>query len=215
MRYGRVTAIAATVVLAGAVAPAAQAAKVVNGGFERGNLSGWQQNYFPSADVGRWFIYPVTPRARGVFPAPPQGEFGAVTDQGDPSVQILSQVVKLKPDKRHRLSFQLAYDNAAVARRRGSGFITPNSLTLAQPNQQFRMDVMRPGAPIRSTRRKHVLARVYRTEVGDPNSSGYRRVSANLTELAGKEVRLRFAVAVTENPLNAAIDAVKVRTKAP
>lgn len=200
----------------------AGAAKVVNGDFERGNLSGWEKHYFPSqkSPFGIWRAYsgPFFPSGpmRGpapAVPAPPQGEFGAITEQGDQSVQVLSQVVSLKPDRRHKLRFKLAYfnQNGAVARG-AAGFITPNSLTLGQPNQQFRMDVMKPGAGIRAMGGA-VLDRVYRTEVGDADQKGYGPVTANLTPYAGKEVRLRFAVAVTEAPLYAGIDAVKVRTR--
>ena len=190
------------------LAPAvAGAAKVKNGGFEAGSLGGWQKTYYPSpADpAGAWIVYGEV--MRGIFPAPPQGEFAAVTNQGDPSAQILSQVVKLRDNRRHKLSFQLAYSNSNEV------FQTPGSLRVAGENQQFRMDVMKPGAPIRSVKGKHVLEHVYRTDEGDPNLRGYGRVTANLTPYAGEEVRLRFAVVVTESVLNAGIDAVKVRTR--
>ena len=204
----------------GVTAPA-DAARVVNGDFERGNLGGWEKHYFPSqkSPFGIWRAYtgPFSPGPmRGpapAVPAPPQGEFGAVTEQGDPSVQILSQVVSLKPDRRHKLRFKLAYYNQnSVMARGAAGFITPNSLTLGQPNQQFRMDVMKPGAGIRAMGGA-VLDRVYRTEVGDADQKGYGPVAANLTPYAGKEVRLRFAVAVTEAPLHVGIDAIKIRTR--
>jgi hypothetical protein len=185
----------------------AGAAKVKNGGFEAGNLGGWQKTYYPSpADpAGAWNIYGEI--MRGMLPSPPQGDFAAITSQGDPSAQILSQVVKLRDNRRHKLSFQLAYINSNEA------FHTPASLAVAGDNQQFRMDVMKAGAPIRSVKGKHVLERVYRTDEGDPNLRDYGRVTANLTPYAGEEVRLRFAVVVTESVLNAGIDAVKIRTK--
>lgn len=205
----------------------ASAAKVVNGGFERGNLSGWQRDYFPvgkGKPPGQWYAYDEAfPRLllATSLPAPPRGRWGAVTYQNGRSVQILSQVVKLKAHRKHRLKFLLAYDNANDGdemRLRGDGagpgFFTPASLGLGQPNQQFRMDVMKPGADIRAVNDEAVLKRVYRTEVGDPNHRRrYRSVTANLTRFAGQKVRLRFAVAVTESPLSAGIDAVKVKTK--
>jgi hypothetical protein len=206
-------------------ASAASGAKVENGNFERGNLSGWQTTYYPHPDVpgGEWFVYGdiMRPDARrgGDVPPPPQGQFGALTDQGTASAQILSQAVDLAPGKRHKLRFKLAYSNQNTlnrpTHRRGdlSGFITPRTLRLNRTNQQFRMDVMKPGAPIKSVKGKHVLESVYRTDRGDPNVRGFRTIRANLTPYAGKKVRLRFAVVATEAPLNAAIDAVKIKTK--
>jgi hypothetical protein len=186
----------------------AGAAKVKNGGFEAGNLGGWQTTYYPSpADpAGEWNLYGEI--MRGFVPAPPQGDFAAITNQGDPSAQILSQVVKLRDNRRHKLSFQLAYINANEV------FHTPASLAVsAGENQQFRMDVMKPSAPIRSAKNKHVLETVYRTEEGDPNEREFRRITTNLSPYAGEKVRLRFAVVVTESVLNAAIDAVKIKTR--
>ena len=215
------TATGLAVMAAASVTPA-QAARVANGDFERGNLSGWEKDYFPPNDppIGVWHVYDepfVSPlrAARGavLVPAPPQGEFGAITEQGEESVQILSQVVSLKPNRRHKLRFQLAYfNNNGGSGRGGSGFITPDSLTLAQENQQFRMDVVKPDAGIRAMGGA-ILDSVYRTRVGDRNRKGYGAVAANLTPYAGEQVRLRFAVAVTQAQLNVGIDAVKIKTR--
>ena len=98
----------------------------------------------------------------------------------------------------------------------GPGFFTPNHFRFgkaARSNQQFRMDVMRLGANIKSLKDKDVLEEVYVTERGDARRRVYRTVTANLTDLAGKTVRLRFAVVVTEAQLNVGVDAVKVKTK--
>jgi hypothetical protein len=213
----------ATLALALALGPStASAANVENGDFERGNLSGWQTTNYPNPDepFGEWFAYGDIMRPdirRGGIPLPPQGQFGAVTNQVNISGQILSQVVELKPGKRHKLRFKLAYqdqDNKRLSSRRGvPNFITPRTLALNRRNQQFRMDVIERDAPIKSVKRKHVLERVYRTERGDPNARGFRTITANLTPYAGEKVRLRFAVVVTESPLNVAIDAVKIKTK--
>jgi hypothetical protein len=204
-------------------AGSASAARVVNGGFERGDLSGWQKDF---AGPGEWFAYSgvFPPDTRGMgpsltVPAPPVGNFGAMSDQGMPSRVILAQDVKLKRNRRHRLSFQLAYANQNAGKPRGTfgpGFYTPHSFGFskaARPNQQFRMDVLEAGAPIKSLQNADILERVYRTDVGDPNRRSYRRITANLTKYAGERVLLRFAVVVTEAPLNVGIDAVKVKSK--
>lgn len=225
MRTGiRLAAITAAMTI-GLGTTLAGAAHVSNGNFERGNLSGWEQDYLPGPQGGLWFAHegPFSDIAKprgpvpATLPAPPQGDFAAVADQNDPKAQFLSQVVKPKPDQRHRLRFHLAYRNRNTgSKMRGDGmpgFITPRTFSRAVANQQFRMDVMKPNAPIGSLRADHVLKRVYRTEVGDRNVRPYRRVRANLTKLAGRKVRLRFAIVVTEAPLHVGIDAVKVKSK--
>ena len=73
---------------------------------------------------------------------------------------------------------------------------------------------MKPGAPIKSLKNKHVLDRVYRTDRGDresPDLPGDEGRSDS--DYAGDKVRLRFAVVVTEAVLNVGIDAVKIKTK--
>lgn len=222
LRRMTIVAVAALAGL-GVLAASASAARVTNGDFERGNLSGWQKDF---AGPGGWFAYegvfaPLRGPVVGFVPAPPQGQFGAISDQGMPSRMILSQVVDLKPGKKHKLKFKLAYNNTNTGgprlRRRGlEGFFTPRHFRFnkaARPNQQFRMDVMKPGAPIKSLKDKHVLDRVYRTDRGDANRRNYRTIKADLTDYAGDRVRLRFAVVVTEAVLNVGIDAVKIKTK--
>jgi hypothetical protein len=196
----------------------ASAATVENGNFETGDLEGWKTDFF---GPGEWLAYSDLNTRGFAFPPPPRGEFGAVSDQDQPSAQFLSQVVKLKRGMKHKLKFQLAYqnDNVSPPMPRGAefpGFHTPHNFRFgkaARPNQQFRMDVMKPDAPIKSLKSKHILERVYITERGDPNNRNYRTIKEDLTEHAGERVRLRFAVVVTEAPLNVGIDAVKVKSK--
>jgi hypothetical protein len=194
----------------------ASAATVENGNFETGDLEGWDTDSF---GPGGWGVYSVA-RLGPPIPAPPQGASAALAGQGKPSAAMLSQVVKLERGKRHKLKFKLAYDNdnTGKPRQRGffPGFRTPNHFRFskaAAPNQQFRMDVMKADAPIRSLKAKHLLESVYITERGDSNHRNYFTVKENLTEHAGEKVRLRFAFAVTEAPLYVGIDAVKIRSK--
>ena len=224
MRIRNGVIVVAAMLVAALTAVAAIAAGVKNHGFESGHLNGWQKDRFPAAEPhGNWITYdgPFSqPKTRGdapSVPAPPEGDFGALTIQDNPSAVFLSQVVDLAPGKHHELSFKLAYFNDYGPPRRldpPPNFITPNTFRTAGKiqNQQFRMDVMKPGAKIKSLRSNQVLKRVYRTEEDDRNKRGFRKITANLTPFAGKEVRLRFAVAVTQNVLNVAIDDVKVET---
>ena len=206
---GALVAAAALVV----VATEAPAAPVPNGGFERQDFSGWSVREF---GPGSWGLVCALPRGGSPFP-PPEGSCAALTNQGEVSSQILSRVVKLRRDRRHRLTFQIAYENQNTGKPRGGrpGWITPNSLQLNRPNQQYRVDVMRPGAPIRSTDRDDVLMQVAKPDREDPLTRGYFPVAANLTEFAGRKVRLRFAVAVTQAQLNLNLDAVKITTRRP
>lgn len=202
-----------------AVAAAAQAAPVKNGGFERGNLSGWQKHHYPDGECGFWEAYrgtwaPPSLSRRGdvvepEIPRPPQGKWAAVAFQPRcASAQVLSQVVKLKKNRKHELSFRLAYDNLY------EDFFTPDTFRLGPAaNQQVRVDVLKAKAPIRSFRPNHILKRVFRTNSGDRRVRSYRRVTANLSKFAGKKVKLRFAVAVNEAPIAVGLDAVKIRSQ--
>jgi hypothetical protein len=211
MRFvaGGITALLGAVALTSGTATAAP---IENRNFERGSLAGWSKSAYPSPECGRWRARPATISRGDGFPPPPQGEFAAVADQPDcPSGQILSQVVKLREGRTHRLAFELAYLNINVGDP--DNFITPATLGLGMPNQQFRMDVLKPGAPPRSVENRHVLKRVYRTEEDDPNQRSYRTVRANLTPFAGERVRLRFAVVVNQAPLVVGIDSVAIRSR--
>jgi hypothetical protein len=225
---GRRMGVAVLCALAGlgVIATTASAAKVKNGKFESDDLHGWDKDFF---GPGAWLTYEGEfeggiktrgPSPAEPLPAPPQGQFGAVSNQLNPSAAFLSQVVKLERGKTHKLKFKLAYVNRNFGKvMRGDfppGFHTPRHFRFskaASPNQQFRMDVMKPGAPIKSLKNKNVLKSVYITERGDPNRRNYRTISENLTKYAGDKVRLRFAVVVTEAPLNVGLDAIKIKSK--
>ena len=215
-------AVATAAIAVTAGAGLAGATAVPNGNFERGTLSGWQK---ANEGPGKFRVYEGTfpseapPRGfTGTLPKPPQGKYAAVTFQNEESSMFLSRKLKLKAGQNHRLSFQLAWRNhnlgGIMARGGQSGFITPRTFdTVGQDNQQFRIDIMRPNAPIDSLQGNHILKPVFRSKVGERNFRRYHEVTENLNSLAGKTVRLRFAVAVTEAPLWLGVDAVRVRSK--
>jgi hypothetical protein len=191
------------VCLAVSAAPAA-AATVVNGNFETGTLAGWTVNNQGgawSADTG-----PTSPISNQVIAAPPQGLWAAVADQNGPSSMVLYQDVVLAPGQQHTLSFQTYYYN------RHSQFVTPNSLETSVQNQQYRVDVMKPTAPIRSVAASDVLATPFRTVTGDPLTRGPFTVTADLSAFAGQTVRLRFVVVDTLFFFQAGVDDVKVNS---
>lgn len=118
-------------------------------------------------------------------PSPPDGEFAAMVDQFGPGLHILYQDVVVPRDA--DLGFDLYLGN------RAGEFYTPGTLSPdAFPNQQFRMDVMDPAAPIDDVG-AGVLANVYQTEPGDPPESGYQRIRYDLSAFEGETIRIRFA----------------------
>jgi hypothetical protein len=207
-----------------AIPAAASAASVVNGNFESGNLEGWHV-FSTSPEVGDWFSYEgTTPpfslrgkgRGTGEVPPPPQGRYGAVADELDPVTTILYQDVELAPEMKHQLSLRTFY-----ASDRPLAVPTPDTLspleeeTGGHVNQQFRIDVMRPEAPLESLAPEDLLRTVFETHAGDPASMPPTRMTANLTPFAGQTVRLRFAVAATKEALNAGLDEVSVTSTPP
>jgi hypothetical protein len=197
------------------VAPgSATAATVVNGDFESGTLSGW---HVRDSGFGNWFAYKGTDapigHQRGADPvqAPPQGAYAAIADQADPDTLILYQDIALEPGSSYRLSL-LAYYNSYEP----IAIPTPDTLSVneaelgGQSNQQYRIDVMKPNAPIESLDPADILRTLFRNESGDPLKMPPTRLTADLSPFAGQTVRLRIANAVHEEVFNAGVDAVSI-----
>ena len=187
-------------------AAVASAPVITNGGFETNDFTGWNVN---NQDQGGWFTYkghPLPPKA-GEFPAPPRGKYAAFSDQGSSSTMILSQVFKVPP--KATLQFLTYYQNTA------DNFATPADLDAEDDmfdNQQYRVDLMDPKAPIKSVDKGDILKTLFRTKAGDPLDQKPEKITTSLKKFAGEKVRLRFAVSVNENVLLAGVDAVKVKT---
>lgn len=198
---------------------AAAAATVVNGDFESGTLDGWHVRRV--VEAGNWFAYkgvdaPIGHK-RGADPvqAPPQGVYAAVTDEANPDTLILYQDIALEADFSHRLSLLTYYNSYKPI-----AVPTPDTLSVddeslaGQPNQQFRIDVMRPGAPLESLDPADILRTLFRTKPGDPVNLQPTRITADLSQFAGQRVRLRIANAVHEEVFNAGVDAVSISSSA-
>jgi hypothetical protein len=161
------------------------------------------------------------------FFAPPQGTFAAVTDENGPDTPILYQEVALEPYYTHQLSLTLYYrssdpiavpepDTLAVEGE-GGGMVVLAAVPGEDgfENQQLRVDVVKPSAPITSLNPTDILATVFANKVGDPEVMAPTQFSANLTPFAGQTVRLRIANAVNEGPFNAGVDAVSIASTPP
>jgi hypothetical protein len=214
-RRSFIAAVGALACLALLAPGGAGAATVVNGDFESGTLNGW--SIYRATGLGNWFPYkgtepPIAGKAlTAPVQAPPQGTYAAITDEYNPDTPILYQDVALRPGYDHRLSLFAYYtslDPIAVP--------TPDTLSVddaalgGQPNQQYRIDVMRPEAPLESLAPGDILRTVFRTTPGDPQEMAPARLSADLSAFAGQTVRLRIANAVHEETFNAGVDAVAI-----
>lgn len=203
------------IVVSALLAPGAAAATVVNGDFEAGNLAGWHVQQATAA--GDWYPYQGTnPPIAGKtltapVPAPPQGAFAAITDEVDPDTVILYQDIALRSGYDHRLSlfaYYVSQDPIAVP--------APDTLSVdeealgGQANQQYRVDVIKPSAPLESLDPADILRTLFRTQPGSPETMLPTRLSADLSAFAGQTVRLRIAVAAHEETLNGGVDDVSV-----
>lgn len=206
VRKGVLAVVAACV---GLLAPAgASAANFVNGDFETGTLAGWQV-VDQAGSNGTWLAYtgtkpPISGEAEPrVVAAPPQGNFAAISDQTAPGGHTLYQDVALESGLTD-FSMLVYYDSVGA-------LTTPSPDTLAYttpPNQQFRIDVMKPSAPLDSLSPDDVLVNLFKTSEGDPQALAPKLVTADLSRFAGQTVRLRVVEVDTLGFFNASVDAV-------
>jgi hypothetical protein len=180
---------------------------VVNGGFEGGG-AGWFVLDQPGGN-GAWFPLAgtVAPISGFSILGPPEGSIQAVADQGGPGSHILYQDVTIPSGATATLNLLLWYANTAA------DFFNPATLDyMVTPNQQFRIDIMSPAAPL-DDMGAGILLNVYATLPGDPLSIGYTPVTANLDAFAGQTVRLRFAEVDNQFFFTVGVDAVSVQAE--
>lgn len=204
-KLGVIVVAALTAASCAVLAQSAAAAGVVNGDFETGNLEGWTTHYSNSSD-GEWFAYPKE-EGQGIF-TPPSGNWAAGDEEGGPDTMILYQDIAIPPYATSKLALTLFYESEAP-------IVVPTPNTLVTPggsleNQQLRVDVIKPTAPIETVAPEDILATLFANRTGDPTKMGPTQVSADLSALAGQTVRLRIANAVNDNFFSAGIDAVSL-----
>jgi hypothetical protein len=184
-------------------APSADPPGVVNGGFETGTFAGWT-TVDQVGGSGSWIVYSgtVTSVSGSFISAPPEGTFAATSDQTGPGSHILYQDLILGPGAQ-LLHLFVYYDNQA------GFFATPPTLDYnVFPNQQYRIDIMNPAAPVDSVAASDVLADVFHTSEGDPPFLPPTPMEFDLTPFAGTTVRLRFAEVDNQFFFQASTDAV-------
>jgi hypothetical protein len=178
--------------------------------FESGTLSSWK---IERSGAGGWFAYTngktspspseSDPNVPFAVPNPPQGKFAAVTDMNGPGRRILYRDVKL--DGRYTLRLTVFYANYGP-------LSSPDTLDYegAGENQQYRIDIVAPSAPLDSVAAAHVLANVFRTSPGDADRREPSAVTVDLSKWAGQTVRLRLVGVDNRGPLRAGVDDIRL-----
>lgn len=211
VRFRSFLAVGAAIAALTAVPTGAWGATVVNGDFETGTLTGWTQVNNPLGN-GEWRVYSGS---SGELP-PPAGIYAAASFQDYVGSHILYQDVALEPYYSHQLSLIAYY-------RTEGPMVTPQPNTLSSgnnekgppENEQYRIDIMNPAAPIDSVDPANILATLLATKTGDPSELGPTTFSADLTPFAGQTVRLRLAEVDNIAPLRAGVDSVSILSTPP
>ncbi len=91
-------------------------------------------------------------------------------------------------------------------------FSSPDTLVHDAPdaNQQFRIDLLHPSAPIDSVAKADVLVNVFRTSPSDSTTREPAEVSVDLSRWAGQTVRLRLAQTDNRGPLRVGVDDIRL-----
>ena len=206
---GGLLILATTPVLLPAAHSQQQKAIVIDD-FESGTLASWK---IERSGSGGWFVYtngktPPNPAESDpnipfAVPDAPQGKFAAVTDMNGPGRRILYRDVKL--DGRYTLRLTVFYVNAGP-------LSSPNTLDYESDNenQQYRIDIVAPSAPVDALAAPQVLANVFQTSPGDADRREPSAVTVDLSKWEGQTVRLRLSSVDNRGPLRAGVDDIRL-----
>jgi D-alanyl-D-alanine carboxypeptidase len=188
----------------------AQPRTIVVDDFESGAITAWQA---VGSASGGWFVYAdghkppdparSDPNVPFDLPDPPQGSFAAVTDMNGPGTHILYRDLRLEG----RFTLQVSVFYAGTA-----PFSSPPTLAhdVPEANEQFRIDLLGPSAPIDSVAKDDVLVNVFHTSPSDPVRRQPTEISVDVSAWAGRTVRLRLASTDNQGPLRAGVDNIRV-----
>jgi hypothetical protein len=194
----------AALLAVGVTVKAADAASIVNGGFETGDFSGWTTvsqggsngNLFNTAGGS-------SPRSGFAIPGASEGTRYAVTDQGGPGSYVLFQDIFLEAGSQHQLSFDWFAQSAAP-------FFNPGTMNaFGPPNQQFRVDLVSAGFSdwFNSSSSAGVLANIV-APTASPRQ--WTSTSFDLSAWTGQTVRLAFREIDNQGYFQAGVDNVKI-----
>ena len=190
----------------------ASAAIVVNGDFETGNLEGWATTSLNHNE--KWRTYSSSEAGGGGLPVPPSGRFAAETLVGEASAgtTFLYQDVALPatPRTSSRSTSTTARPNRSPSPLPDTLFVSEATEGTVPANQQVRVDVLKPNAPIESLSPNDILATPYASKNGDPQELAPTLLTADLSAFAGQTVRLRIAAAAQEGALAVGVDDVSI-----
>lgn len=198
-----------------AVSLPVQAIELINNGsFENNSGAGtslWVGWFLASMNGSQGTFYTQTgvqpPFSKFVIQPPARGDFAVIRDQIGPGTAVLYQDIAVPASGQTVLSMRLFVQNQA------EDYAVPASQSLDYgivPNQQARVDIISPAANLLDVG-AGVLASMYRTLPGDPQTQGYITLTQNLTPFAGTTVRLRLAAVDNLQGLNMAVDAVSTQ----
>jgi hypothetical protein len=188
-----------------------------NDGFEAGAVNSNEIPCWTVADIGTgsWCNQagtapPLGPCTGGiaVVPPPPEGAQAAMAAQLGAGAHLLYRCGTLRGGS---IGFQLYLNNQA-----GVFIGAPTLDPFAEPNQQFRVDLVRATAldadPF-TVDPADVLMNLYQTEPGDAPESGYQQVTADAGAYVGQSVCLRFAEVDNQFYFNVGIDDVALEMR--
>jgi len=194
MSYNKIfITVVMTVVASGVIATANEV--ITNGGFETNGGAG--SNVFAGWTVddqaggsGTWYVQTGTNAPVNAFtvPAPPEGNFAAMTDAMGPGSHALLQTFLVPGPGTATLTFQYLRNNL------GPDYLTPNTLDYNSfPNQQARVDIL-TGTALPFATDASDLMTVFQTNSGDPTmDTAYQTFSDTITFSTAGAYQLRFA----------------------
>jgi hypothetical protein len=205
--------IVAAALVGGAASATAATQLVANGGFETGTLEGWT-----TTDQGNgandWFAYnrkAAEEASPGFLALPPVGEWAAATfNLEEADTTYLYQDLAIPAASSDQLSMYLYYASTEPIAVPSPNTLAVSGSVTAQPNQQVRVDVLKPNAPIESLSPNDILTTVYASKPGDPEALQPTLLTADLSAFAGQTVRLRIADVAQDGMMIAGVDGVSI-----